>query len=230
MGSLQDDGGQYLDARHSVNYLAAHDNETFGDFVRVYLGKAKENEVIDNPDHHKLSPEELTYHKLGAFILATSQGMTMIHEGQEFARSKVIEVNDIPDPRQGMIGTNSYDKDNSTNYLNYDIAKQNQELIDFYSSMFRIRQVYPQLRKAARSRLEPFFADSEFGIGYRIFPEKENEDELLVLVNGSKDKTAFYNLPEGMWSYLFATYPYTVDRVLNSITLAPSSGVILIKY
>jgi pullulanase/glycogen debranching enzyme len=230
MGSLQSDGGQYLDARHSVNYLEAHDDETFGDFVRIYLGKAQEDQVIkDLADHHLLSPEELKFNKLGAFILGTSQGMTMIHAGQEYGRSKVIEINQVPDEKQGMIDRNSYNKDNTTNYLNYNIAKQNQELIDFYASVFRLRQVYPQLRKAPREALEPFFADSEFGIGYRIYPSGDYHEELLILVNGSQDKPAFYNLPAGMWTCLLSTNDCPKEKILNHITLEPSSGVILKK-
>jgi pullulanase/glycogen debranching enzyme len=230
MGSLQSDGGQYLDARHSVNYLEAHDDETFGDFVRIHLGKAQENEVIEDlADHNLLSPEELKFNKLGAFILGTSQGMAMIHAGQEYGRSKVIEVNQVPDEKQGMIDRNSYNKDNTTNYLNYNIAKQNQELIDFYASVFRLRQVYPQLRKAPREALEPFFADSEFGIGYRIYPSGVYHEELLVLVNGSQDKPAFYNLPTGMWTCLLSTNDCPEEKILNHITLEPSSGVILKK-
>ncbi|MEA3391367.1 MAG: alpha-amylase family glycosyl hydrolase, partial [Candidatus Marinimicrobia bacterium] len=231
LGSLQDDGGQYINAKHAVNYLESHDDESFGDFVRVYLGKSKENTVISDIDsHHILTPEELRYHKLGAFILGTSQGIAMIHSGQEYGQSKIIETNEFLDEKQGMLDRNSYNKDNTTNYINYEIAKQNKELVDFYSSVFRLRQVYPQLRKASRDALEPFYADSEFGIGYRILPENDSENELIVMVNGSKDKEAFYNLPGGMWSYLFSTYPYTDDRVLNYITLKPSSGVILIKH
>ncbi len=231
MGSLKDDGGQYESIKHAVNYLESHDDETFGDFVRVYTGKSKENTVItDLGSHHILSPEELKYHKLGAFMLGTSQGIAMIHSGQEFGRSKVIEINEYPDDHQGMIDRNSYNKDNSTNYINYNIAKQNQELVDFYATVFRLRQVYPQLRKASRDQLEPFYADSEFGLGYRILPEKDGESEMIVMINGSKDKPAFYNLPGGMWSYLFSTHPYTNTQVLNYITLEPSSGTILIKH
>ena len=230
LGSHQDDGGQYLDVRHSVNYLAAHDDETFGDFVRVYLGKAEENHVIENLEkHHKLSPEELKFHKLGAFMLGVSQGMAMIHSGQEYGRSKIIEVNEIPDEHQGMIDRNSYNKDNTTNYINYDIAEQNRELIDFYSSVFRLRQVYPQLRKAPRESLEPFFADSEFGIGYRIHANNQYDEELIVLVNGSQDKTAFYNLPGGMWTCLLSTDQRDNTKILNYITLEPSSGMVLKK-
>ncbi len=230
MGSLRDDGGQYLDARHSVNYLEAHDDETFGDFVRIYLGKAQENSVIEDlTDHHILNEEELKFHKLGAFILGSSQGMSMIHSGQEFARSKIVETNEYDDAQHGMIDRNSYNKDNITNYINYDIARKNQALIDFYASVFEMRKSYPQLRKADRRDLEPFFADSEFGIGYRILKSENNDKEMLVLVNGSQDKDAYYNLPEGYWEKIFSTHNIEEKSAKNSIALEPSSGLILVK-
>lgn len=230
MGSLKSDGGQYLDSRHSVNYLEAHDDETFGDFVRIYLDKAQENTIIENLEEHQvLNEEEMKFHKLAAFILGSSQGMTMIHSGQEFGRSKIIEINEFEDEQQGMIDRNSYNKDNSTNYINYDIATKNQELINFYSSMFKLRQLYPQLRKADREDLEFFFADSEFGIGYHIMKSEKNKIEMLVLVNGSTDKDAYYNLPDGMWEKLFSTHKIEDNNAINSITLEASSGVILVK-
>ncbi|MCK4813689.1 MAG: pullulanase [Candidatus Marinimicrobia bacterium] len=231
MGSLRRDGGQYVDARHSVNYLESHDDNTFGDFVRLYLRKNSENDIIEDIiTHGKLTPEELRFHKLGAFILGSSQGITMLHAGQEFGRSKIIEVNDISDPQQGKTDHNSYNKDNSTNYINYTIAKQNQELIDFYSAMLRLRQVYPQLRKTPRELLEPFYADSKFGIGYHIMPNPNDNNEFIIMINGSQDKSAYYNLPGGMWSYLFSTHPFNNKHILNYITLEPGSGVILIKH
>ena len=230
MGSLQDDGGQYEDIRHGVNYLEAHDDETFGDFVRIYTGKAKEHTVIKNlGEHHVLNEEEMKYHKLGAFMLGVSQGMTMIHSGQEFARSKIIETNEFQDEKQGMIDRNSYDKDNSTNYINYDIAEKNQELIDFYSLVFKLRKTYPELRKSDRASLEPFFADSEFGIGYHIAKSEKNEHEILVLVNGSGADYAMYNLPEGSWKNVLSTHVNDPFVVSNYITLNPTMGVVLVK-
>ena len=50
----------------------------------------------------------------------------MIHSGQEFARSKVIfnDVN-VNDEEKGRLDHNSYNKDNETNYINYDYATMN---------------------------------------------------------------------------------------------------------
>lgn len=230
MGSLRDDGGQYRKAEHSVNYLESHDDHTFGDFVRLAIGKNHDDDIIkDIYSHGKLTPEEMRYHKLGAFILGSSQGICMLHSGQEFARSKVIEINEVPDPDQGKIDHNSYNKDNSTNYINYNIAAQNKELSDFYASMLRLRQIYPQLRKAPRESLQPFYADAEYGIGYHILPSETYKEELLVLVNGSADKAALYHLPEGGWVPLISTHPCTNERVFRSVSLEPGCGLMLIR-
>ncbi len=83
--------GLFQESKHSVNYLESHDGYTLGDFIRFGLEKVKGDEVILDFDKNvKLSETELKLHKLAAMFLFTSQGITMIHEGQEFGRSKVI--------------------------------------------------------------------------------------------------------------------------------------------
>ena len=67
---------------------------------------------------------QLKHNKLAALFLLTSQGMTMIHSGQEFARSKVIPTDiKVKDKHKGMIDHNSYEKDNETNFINYNHAE-----------------------------------------------------------------------------------------------------------
>ena len=72
----------------------------------------------------------------------------MISEGQEFARSKVIPF-DIPvdDPHKGMIDHNSYDKDNETNYINYEHAKINSDLLNYYKGLIELRKKYDAFRR-----------------------------------------------------------------------------------
>lgn len=228
MGSLREDGGQYISSSHAVNYLEAHDDNTFGDFVRFALDLNTENEIISHPDHGILSGDEIKIHKLGAFVLASSQGMTMIHAGQEYGRSKVMEINSIPDDDQGKIDHNSYNKDNSTNYINYDLAKINQELIEFYHYILKIRKEYPELRHSDRQLLSPFYADSEFGIGYHIDADGDKR-EMLILINGSQEKPAYYQLPDGLWRSIASTDINRDEIAKKQFILAPSSGVILTK-
>ena len=122
--------GLFQKSDHSVNYLESHDGYTLGDFIRLGLGDVKKDQVIKNVDEFvKLTPTQLKLNKLAALFLFTSRGITMISEGQEFARSKVIPFNiPVDDPHKGMIDHNSYEKDNETNYINYE-SRKNQSVI-----------------------------------------------------------------------------------------------------
>ena len=73
----------------------------------------------------------------------------MIHSGQEFARSKVIPQN-IPeqDPHKGMIDHNTYDKDNETNYINYNHASINSDLLNYYKGLIELRKTSEAFRRA----------------------------------------------------------------------------------
>ncbi len=117
-----DDLGLFEKKEHAVNYLASHDGYTLGDFIRIGTGSVKPDEIINNlTENVKLTPLQLKHNKLAALFLLTSQGMTMIHSGQEFARSKVISADiKVKDKHKGMIDHNSYEKDNETNFINYD--------------------------------------------------------------------------------------------------------------
>ena len=60
----------------------------------------------------------------------------MIHEGQEYARSKVIYADkNVKDTNKGKMDHNSYEKDNETNYLNYKHVELNNELYDYYGGL-----------------------------------------------------------------------------------------------
>jgi pullulanase/glycogen debranching enzyme len=114
-----------------------------------------------NPDLHyrglpskdaaiSLGQPELSSATLAAFILFVSQGITMIHAGQEFARTKWIPYEEgIHDSDFGKLDHNSYNKDNRTNYLDWDDAALNQSLLDYYRGLVKIRLQSPALRKAS---------------------------------------------------------------------------------
>ncbi|MEA3499925.1 MAG: alpha-amylase family glycosyl hydrolase, partial [Candidatus Marinimicrobia bacterium] len=181
-GSLQSDSGQYLNTAHSVNYLACHDGYTFGDFIRL----AKKSDTT-------ITTSELQLNKFGAFILATSQGIMMMHSGQEFARPKIIAETDVPEEHIGELDHNSYNKDNETNYINYNIASENMELINYYSKLIKLRMKFPQLRKANRKNIKYIYSNNnDFGLGY--FVNSKNND-IMVLLNGNNSDSADFELP-----------------------------------
>ncbi len=229
---VRDSMGLFQKKEHSVNYLESHDGYTLGDFIRIGLGNVKPDEVIaDVYNNAKVSPEQMKLNKLAALFLLTSQGMTMIHSGQEFARSKVIPRDvTADDPEKGRIDHNSYNKDNETNYINYEYAKMNEELVDYYKGLISLRNKYDAFRRAGYEDVTFYdIRDNQFALGYHI---KYNGDEFIVLFNAHPDSDEEFHLPKGEWEVMVSPeYAGTESQgnVVTEVEVKPSSGFVLKK-
>ena len=194
--------GLFQKKEHSVNYLEAHDGYTLGDFIRLSIKEVSDHELIKDVDSFvKLSHLQMKLNKLASLFLFTSQGITMIHAGQEFARTKVIPLSvAAPDTNRGKIDHNTYDKDNDVNAINYHHAKINQELVNYYTGLISLRNKYDAFRKANYDDITFFANDhNEFTVGYTI---NYNKDQFLVLMNANPNSNKEFLLPEGNWEVL----------------------------
>ena len=155
----------------------------------------------------------------------------MIHSGQEYARSKVIPFNEPEeDPHKGMIDHNSYDKDNETNYINYNHVKTNQDLFNYYKGLIEIRRKYDAFRRADYSDVSFInYKDKPFVLGYSV---KYKNEEFLVLFNANPISSFKTELPEGEWDILAdenSAGTKSLQSVKSKITLNSSTGMILKK-
>jgi pullulanase/glycogen debranching enzyme len=229
---VRDSLGLFQKKEHSVNYLESHDGYTLGDFIRIGLGNIKPDETIKDVEKNaELTPEQLKLNKLGALFLLTSQGITMIHSGQEFARSKVIfnDVN-VNDEEKGRLDHNSYNKDNETNYINYDYARMNADLVDYYKGLISLHNTYPAFRRARYEDIT-FYAlkDNQFALGYHI---KFEESEFIVLFNTDRDTDEEFHLPKGDWEVLVSPEKAGIESqgtIVSEIEVQPSAGYVLKK-
>jgi pullulanase/glycogen debranching enzyme len=155
----------------------------------------------------------------------------MIHSGQEFARSKVIPLN-IPeeDPHKGMIDHNSYEKDNETNYINYNHANINKELFDYYKGLIELRKTYKTFRRAEYNDLQFFnYKEKPFAFGYSV---KHKDEEFVVLLNADTKSVLEAELPEGEWEVLVDEQVAgikPVKTIQKKVTVHSSTGMILKK-
>ncbi len=232
-GTLTKDSlGLFQKSAHSVNYLESHDGYTFGDFIRIGLGDVKQDQVIKNVDKEiKLTPEQLKLNKLGALFLFTSRGITMIGEGQEFARSKVIPFNTkVIDHQKGMIDHNSYNKDNETNYINYKHAEINKDLLNYYKGLIELRKEFESFRRAGYDELKFMdMHDNDFALGYEV---KHRNEDFVVLFNADPLNKVVFELPEGKWDVLVNPDKAgikSLEVLKEKITIDPSSGYVLKK-
>lgn len=243
-GTLREDGGPFRRKEHSINYLESHDDLTMGDFIRLATKESRENQRITDPDAHaKLSPRQIALNKLAAMFLFVSQGPVMLHEGQEFARSKVIVPSDATDGRVGMIDHNSYDKDNATNYLNYKHRDMNSGLVNYYKGLIRLRKEHPILSSGPKEAVEFLKTANEFQIAFTVSGAKAASvmparfkrppSDLFVVLNGSEDQMAIIDAPEGTWEILAdgnkVASRGSLGKAKKSLQIPPTAGLILRK-
>ncbi len=229
---IKDKNGLFQKKEHSVNYLECHDGYTFGDFIRIATREVDPEKVIADVDKNaKLTPLQLKLNKLGALFLFTSQGITMIQAGQEFARSKVIPYDTKSlDKHSGIIDHNSYEKDNETNYINYNHAKSNKELLDYYKGLIELRNKYSAFRRAEYEDIAFYdIKDNPFALGYGL---KYKEDLFVVLFNANPNMKEEFVIPSGEWDILVnenSAGTKSLGKVKKKITLNPSTGCVLKK-
>ncbi len=230
-GTLNKDAnGLFREPHHSVNYLESHDGYTIGDFIRLGLGDVMKKKIIKDVDKYvKLLPMQLRLNKLAALFLFTSRGIIMIHSGQEFARSKVIPPDvKVPDEHKGTIDHNSYNKDNETNYINYNHAKINIELLNYYKGLIQLRKKYDAFRRAGYNDVNFFkIKNNTFALGYQL---EFNNDVFMVLLNANPKLKEEFILPEGEWNILVNPAVAGIEilgTVKKRLVIEASSGYVL---
>jgi pullulanase/glycogen debranching enzyme len=239
-GTLKADGGQtpvglFQHKAHAVNYLESHDDHTLGDFIRIASGEIGEDQRIADVDANaRLSPTQLRMNKLAALFLFTSQGATMIHAGQEFARSKVIAKTNVPDPHAGRIDHNSYNKDNETNWLNFQHAEMNRELVDYYRGLMALRRAHRAFRWSEKSDIELITSEGELSLGYHILHASSGDtDDFVVLMNGDTTEPAKFKVPAGEWEIVVNEQKAGTTALGKfsggNFVLKPTSGVVMRK-
>ncbi|MDP6569960.1 MAG: alpha-amylase family glycosyl hydrolase [Candidatus Marinimicrobia bacterium] len=226
MGSPNSEGGQYVDISHSVNYLESHDDYTLGDFIKIETELFSKDAVIQDKDTHALlTPVEIAMHKVAAMALLTSQGPVMIAQGQEWGRSKVIAETLNPDSNVGKMDHNSYEKDNETNWLNWEHKNLNAELVVFYKDLIKLRKENHLFRRADPKDFN-FFTSKEdvTAIGFTI---SKGESQVAVFLNSSSIVSHFPFSVEG-WNTLLQSRDGNFQYD-GKIQIPPRSGIILTK-
>ncbi|PID61118.1 MAG: pullulanase [Ignavibacteriae bacterium] len=229
---ISDKHGLFQESKHAVNYLESHDGYTLGDFIRIGIGKIASNDKVKDKDELvKLTDEEMRLHKLAAMFLFTSKGITMIHSGQEFGRSKIIQKsNKINDEKAGELDHNSYNKDNETNYINYADAEKNSELFNYYKGLIKLRKNHDAFRRADNNDYK--FLDikkNKFAVAY-FLTYKNNT--YFVAFNADRNKKLTIDLPEGWWKILAddnSVLNGSAKSIKGTVNLKPSTGLILLK-
>ena len=205
----------------TITYDSAHDNNTLFDKLRMSCKDENEEEL-------------LKMNKLAAAIVLTSQGISFLHEGEEFARVK--------ENLQGEIIENSYNSSDYTNELKWLRKQRYIDLFNYYKGLIKLRKEYKAFRMNSNKEIQnniSFMAKgNEFKdnhiVGYFINIEDYNDSysKIAVIFNANKYNVEV-DLDEGKWNVLVdgekadSEVQYKIeDSIVN---VSARSALILIK-
>lgn len=205
----------------TITYDSAHDNNTLFDKLRMSCKDENEEEL-------------LKMNKLAAAIVLTSQGISFLHEGEEFARVK--------ENLEGEIIENSYNSSDYTNELKWLRKQRYIDLFNYYKGLIKLRKEYKAFRMNSNKEIQnniSFMAKgNEFKdnhiVGYIINIEDYNDSysKIAVIFNANKYNVEV-DLDEGKWNVLVdgekadSEVQYKIeDSIVN---VSARSALILIK-
>ncbi|MCZ7593254.1 MAG: type I pullulanase [Kiritimatiellae bacterium] len=156
-----------------VTYNSCHDNHALWDKLALTTKRASE-------------PLLIKMNKLAAAIVLTSQGISFLHAGEEFAREK-----------KGV--ENSYNKPDSINAIDWRRKKRFADLFSYYRGLIALRKSIPEFRLSSaediRRRLV-FLPNTPPGvIAFSIAGAERN----VVVAYNSNRRAASLMLPRARW-------------------------------
>ncbi|MEX0722804.1 MAG: alpha-amylase family glycosyl hydrolase [Gracilimonas sp.] len=234
-GTLKDEEyGLFHTSEHSVNYLESHDGYTLGDYIRIALNPDKATKVFSNRSNATLlTRKEERLAKLGAMLLFVSQGITMMHAGQEWARSKVVMDPDGIDSEKGTLCRDTYNKDDETNWLNFNDIELNKAFFKYYKGLINLRLSTPAFRKAQPDEINFKVYQDPLHITFSVDGKSSGDMyDYFVSLNANPEKAHDIVLPEGYWEMIANAHvagQNTIKSVQNNLNIPASSGVILRK-
>ncbi len=160
-----------------VSYAECHDNHVLWDKLAI---SAFSNSEAERRDMHKLA--------LG--IVLTSQGISFLHAGTEFLRSK-----------QGV--ENSFESGDSINAINWDLKTKNRDVFDYVQALIAMRKAHPAFRMTGATLVAQhieFITAEDNLISFTINGAAEGDSwkKVLVVYNGSAGSRKV-ELPAGKW-------------------------------
>ncbi len=207
----------------SVTYISAHDNYTLYDKLVM---STKNDGSFDTRDENLVK-----MNKLAAAITLTSQGITFMQAGEDFARTKYGDEN-------------SYISPDSVNMLDWNCLTKYADLSGYYQGLIEIRRNFKPFRDATRTSADKLAfsdtkeegviaytlensltADKEWAYAAVCFNATGSEKQVTLKQSGSKALPAKWEMiADGNQAGLKGLG--TVDG--NTVTIAPNSALIMV--
>ncbi|ASS96961.1 type I pullulanase [Peribacillus simplex NBRC 15720 = DSM 1321] len=159
-----------------INYVEAHDNFTLWDKLN-----------ITNPEATEHDRKQM--HKLASAIVLLSQGIPMIHAGQEFMRTKDGDEN-------------SYQSSDWVNRLDWKRRAEFDHEVEYMKGLISLRKNHSVFRLSTPEEIERHlqFIDSPSNVV--AFTLLADDSKIAVIHNANRDAISITLPHEGNWSVL----------------------------
>lgn len=185
----------FIKPEQSLNYLECHDNATLFDYFQV-----------EDPDFTEHAQKRAS--SFGLQLVLISQGLTFIHSGQEFFRTK-----------DGI--DNSYNIPDSINRLDWTRAVQYKEHVQFIRDLIAFRKAHPALSQTDYKQIQEsceFYWLTDFVLRYQVATGTET---IQFIINFSHDD--FLYQQEDKEASIRFTYPPVEDPKAEQVLIAGQS-------
>ncbi|MDD4000988.1 MAG: type I pullulanase [Bacilli bacterium] len=181
----------HLEPDKTINYVSAHDNHTLKDKLTLSTS-------------HEQKDLLLAMHKQAGALVLTSQGISFIHAGMEFLRSKV---------KDNIYDSNSYASGDEVNQLRWDEKSEqtNLSVFNYYRELIKLRKTHPAFRLRSsfeiREKLSFLYPNVDNILAYLIDNSKgeiqgENKKLILVIHNNGPKKELKLPFSNRSWQLL----------------------------
>jgi pullulanase len=192
----------------TVTYAECHDNHVLWDKLRISAKDATE-------------AERKEMHKLALSIVLSSQGISFLHAGTEFLRSK-----------KGV--ENSYDSPDSINAIDWNLKSKNKDVFDYVQYLIKMRKDHPAFRMKTAKEIAAnirFRENAEAGtIVYEINGKAVGDKwkKILVCFNGTgKNKPVVTG--KNLKSFILNNQVVQQETVMGEMIMKPYSCTILFE-
>lgn len=211
----------------TINYASCHDNYTLWDKI------SESREDASQADRIKMN-------NLAAAIYMTSEGIPLIHAGEELLRTKVDE--------KGEVQHNSYNLSDFVNSIKWsDLDKEEYRNVrDYYKGLIAFRKNHAALRLTSAADVEEnvkyHWITNEvvmFVIGGKDKIAGEVSDGIVVIFNATTSPKTVnlyqsgYGVAEGTWNICINDQKAGIETIESvtdgQVQVAPISAMVLVK-
>ncbi len=190
-----------------VTYNSCHDNHALWDKLKLSAPDATE-------------AERVRMNKLAAAVVLTSQGISFLHAGEEFLRTK-----------KGV--ENSYNRPDSINAIDWSRKARHHHVVQYYKGLIALRKATPEFRlgraAAIRERLA-FLPGAQTGVVSFLVAGKGRD---VVVIHNANRQAITTEIPEGRWKIVVdaKSAGTRTIRTVNggAVTVEPISSLVLKK-